>query len=87
MNTLFLLMAQYQGQAVIPIGQVCTDYMGLTIEKFKLKCSSGEIDIPIVRLGAESQKAALGVHLVDLANYIDQQRTKAKSDHEKLMGR
>lgn len=80
-------MAQYQGQAVIPISQVCNDYMGLTVEKFKLKCLSGEIDIPIVRLGADSQKAALGVHLSDLANYIDRQRTKAISDHDKLMGR
>ncbi|NSX08620.1 pyocin activator PrtN family protein [Pseudomonas lini] len=87
MNTLFLLMAQYDGQAVIPLSRVCADYMFLTVEKFKLKCLSGERDIPIVRLGAESQKAALGVHLADLANYIDRQRTKAKSDHEKLMGR
>jgi hypothetical protein len=87
MNTLFLLMAQYSGQAVIPISQVCTDYMGLTVEKFKSKCLSGEIDLPIVRLGAESQKAALGVHLSDLARYIDIQRARAKSDHEKLMGR
>lgn len=87
MNTLFLLMAQYSGQAVIPISQVCTDYMGLTTEKFKSKCLSGEIDLPIVRLGAESQKAALGIHLADLANYIDRQRIKAKSDQDKLMGR
>lgn len=87
MNTLFLLMAQYDGQAVIPLSRVCADYMFITVEKFKLKCLSGEIDIPIVRLGAVSQKAALGVHLADLANYIDCQRTKAKSDHDKLMGR
>ena len=87
MNTLFLLMAQYNGQAVIPLSQVCTDYMGLTVEKFKNKCATGEIDIPIVRLGAESQKAALGVHVADLAKYIDAQRVRAKSDHEKLMGR
>lgn len=87
MNTLFLLMAQYSGQAVIPLDQVCADYMGLTVEKFKNKCSTGEIDIPIVRLGAESQKAALGVHVSDLAKYIDNQRARAKSDHEKLMGR
>lgn len=51
MNTLFLLMAQYQGQAVIPISQMCNDYMGLTVEKFKMKYLSGEIDIPIVLLG------------------------------------
>lgn len=87
MNTLFLLMAQYDGQAVIPLARVCADYMHLTVEKFKLKCMSGEIDIPIVRLGANSQKAALGVHVQDLAKYIDAQREKAANEHNKLMGR
>ncbi|MHC8334740.1 pyocin activator PrtN family protein [Pseudomonas sp. LB3P25] len=87
MNTLFLLMAQYNGRAIIPLSQVCGDYMGLTVEKLKSKCLSGEIDLPIVRLGAVSQKAALGVHLADLADYIDKQRAKASAEHEKLMGR
>ena len=87
MNTLFLLMAQYDGQAVIPLDRVCADYMNLTVEKFKRKQLDGEIDIPVVRLGADSQKAALGVHLNDLADYIDRQREKAKREHNKLMGR
>lgn len=87
MNTLFLLMAQYEGQAVIPLSRVCEDYMHLTVEKFKHKCLKGEIDIPIVRLGAETQKAALGIHLKDLADYIDLQRTKAMTEQNKLMGR
>lgn len=87
MNTLFLLMAQYDGQAVIPLNSVCEDYMGLTVEKLKHKCLSGEIDIPIIGLGANSQKAALGVHLKDLAEYIDLQREKARQEHQKLMGR
>jgi hypothetical protein len=87
MNTLFLLMAQYDGQAVIPLSRVCADYMGLTVEKLKSKCLSGEIDLPIVRLGAESQKAALGVHLADLADYIDRQRAKAATEQDKMMGR
>lgn len=84
MNTLFLLMAQYSGQAVIPLSQVCTDYMGLTVEKFKSKCLSGEIDLTIVRLGAKSQKAALGIHINDLATYIDIQREKAVLERNKL---
>ncbi|WP_207245658.1 MULTISPECIES: pyocin activator PrtN family protein, partial [unclassified Pseudomonas] len=71
MNTLFLLMAQYDGQAVIPLDRVCTDYMRLTVEKFKRKRLDGEIDIPVVRLGADTQKAALGIYLKDLADYID----------------
>jgi hypothetical protein len=69
-------MAQYNSQAVIPVEKVCNNYMKLTAEKFKLKCSTGEIDIPLTRLGANSQKAALGVHLADLAAYIDRQRKK-----------
>ncbi len=87
MNTLFLLMAQYDGQAVIPLDRVCNDYMHLTVEKFKRKRLDGEIDIPIVRLGAESQKAALGVHVQDLADYIDRQRNKALKEQNQLMGR
>lgn len=87
MNTLFLLMAQYDGRAIIPLDKVCTDYMHLSVEKFKRKRLDGEIDIPIVRLGADSQKAALGVHLKDLADYIDRQREKATSEQNRLMGR
>lgn len=87
MNTLFLLMAQYNGQAVIPLDRVCADYMGLTVEKFKYKRLSGEIDIPIVRLGAATQKAALGIHLQDLAKYIDKQRENAMKEQDQLMSR
>jgi len=87
MNTLFLLMAQYNGQAVISLDRVCADYMNLTVEKFKTKQLTGEIDIPVVRLGPNSQKAGLGVHLKDLADYIDCQRAKAIKDQNKLMNR
>lgn len=87
MNTLFLLMAQYDGKAVIPLDRVCADYMNLTVEKFKSKCLQGEIEIPIVRTGANSQKAALGVHINDLASYIDNQREKAAEELNKLLGR
>lgn len=87
MNTLFLLMAQYDGLAVIPLERVCIDYMNLTVEKFKRKRLDGEIDIPVVRLGAETQKAALGIHLRDLADYIDRQRERANREQNQLMGR
>jgi hypothetical protein len=87
MNTLFLLMAQYDGQAVIPLNRVCEDYMNLTVEKFKRKRLDGEIDVPIIRLGADTQKAALGIHIKDLADYIDRQREKAAKEQNKLMGR
>jgi hypothetical protein len=71
MNTAFLLMAQYDGKAIIPIEQVCRDYLShLTPLKLVQKISAGEIAIPLVRIEA-SQKCAKGVHLTDLASYLD----------------
>jgi len=80
-------MAQYDGQAVIPIEWVCRDFLGLSVDKFKRKRLMGEIDLPVMRLGANSQKANLGVHLEDLAAYIDRQRDAAIREQDQLMDR
>src|ERR1700738_3503399 len=64
--TLFLLMAQYNGQTVVPLDDVCRDFFGhLTVEKLLRKALRGDIALPIVRIET-SQKAQRGVHLVDL---------------------
>ncbi|MDF2142936.1 pyocin activator PrtN family protein [Paenirhodobacter sp. CAU 1674] len=82
MNTLFLLMAQYDGKAVVPVDIVCRDYFShLTIQKFLRKVSAGEIDLPLVR-AERSQKSAKGVHLQDLALYIDKRREIARYEAE-----
>lgn len=87
MNTAFLLMAQYNGMAIIPIERVCADYFShLTPEKLLRKAAAGEIDLPITRIEG-SQKAAKGVHLSDLATYLDAQRAKAVVENDKLHGR
>ncbi|MBL4835773.1 MAG: pyocin activator PrtN family protein [Pseudomonas sp.] len=87
MNTLFLLMAQYDGQAIIPLAKVCEDYLShLTPEKLQRKVMAGEVDLPITRMEG-SQKSARGVHLQDLAKYLDEQRAKAIIENDKLQGR
>lgn len=87
MNTLFLLMAQYDGRVIIPLSQVCADYFThLTPEKLKTKVAAGHIDLVIVPI-EQSQKSARGVHVNDLADYLDIQREKAKTEHDRLMGR
>lgn len=87
MNTAFLLMAQYNGQAIIPLERLCEDYFRhLTPEKLLRKTLAGEIDLPIVRVEG-SQKAARGVHLGDLARYLDVQHQKATTENDKLQGR
>lgn len=84
MNTAFLLMAQYNGRAVIPAEEIVRDYFShLDVPKFLRKVGAGEIKLPLVRIEA-SQKAARGVHVQDLAEYIDARRAEAKKELAQL---
>ena len=84
--TLFLLMAQYGGKTVVPLAAVCRDFFAhLTEEKLLRKCLRGDLPLAIVRIET-SQKAARGVHLVDLANYIDERRAAAVRERDQLCG-
>ncbi|MGE8436610.1 MAG: pyocin activator PrtN family protein [Pseudomonas palmensis] len=80
MNTAFLLMAQYNARAIIPLEQICKDYFThLTTDMLQRKVLSGAIKLPITRIEA-SQKSARGVHVADLAAYLDIQRDAAKKE-------
>ncbi len=84
--TLFLLMAQYAGKTVVPLDAVCADFFAhLTERKLLQKCLRGEIPLPIVRIET-SQKSARGVHLSDLAAYIDKRRAAAVRERDQLCG-
>ncbi|MCO7626385.1 pyocin activator PrtN family protein [Pseudomonas fluorescens] len=86
MNTAFILMAQYDGQAIIPLDRVYRDYFThLTPDMFQRKVLSGQIRIPITRL-EPSQKSAKGVHIGDLAAYLDLQRAAAVKENNQLNG-
>ncbi len=86
MNTAFILMAQYNGRAIIPLEQVCKDYFThLTTDMFQRKVLAGQIKIPITRLES-SQKSARGIHITDLAAYLDHQRDAAVKEFNLLNG-
>ncbi|MGF6900641.1 hypothetical protein P3T22_001890 [Paraburkholderia sp. GAS348] len=77
MNTAFILLAQYGAKAIVPIDVVCRDYFApLTVPTLVRKISAGEIALPLVRMET-SQKGAKGVHVADLAAYIDARRATA----------
>lgn len=87
MNTSFLLMAQYNGAAVIPLEAVCRDYFAhMTPQQLVRKATAGDIDLPIVRI-EHSQKSARGVYLADLAKWIDARREAAQRECDQLHGR
>lgn len=84
MKTAFILMAQYDGKAVIPVDDVVRDYFApLTVAKFLEKTLAGQIRLPVVRM-YDSQKAAKGVHIEDLAKYLDRQAEAARKETDQL---
>ncbi|MBS1164923.1 MAG: hypothetical protein H6R00_948 [Proteobacteria bacterium] len=86
MNTLFLLMAQYNAAVIIPLDKVRADFFPhLTMPKLLRKVMAGEIDLPVTRIEG-SQKAAKGVHISDLAEYLDKRRAAAIRERDALCG-
>lgn len=85
-NTAFLLMAQYGGKVVIPIEEVCRDYFShLDPGKFIRKVNEGDLKIPMVRM-EPSQKCAKGIHIQDLADYLDARRDEALKELRQVWG-
>jgi len=77
MNTAFFLMAQYNAP-VIPVDLVVRDYFShLSTDKFVRKVSLGDIKLPMIRIEGSTQKSAKGIHINDLAAYIDVRRAAA----------
>jgi len=75
MDTLSILMAQYEGKAVVPLDVVCRAYFApLTVPTLVRKISAGEIQLILVRVD-HSSKSAKGVRIQDLAHYIDTRET------------
>ena len=69
MKTAFILLAQYDGRAVIPVEIVCRDYFcHLNATGLVGKITRGEIALPLVRMDT-GQKA--------VANWIDARRDAA----------
>lgn len=86
MRTAFLLMASYDGRTVIPLSIVCRDFFThISEDKLQKKVLTGEIKLPIIRIEG-SQKAARGVHIVDLAQYIDARREAAIKELKQVGG-
>ncbi|MCT5069326.1 pyocin activator PrtN family protein [Pseudomonas aeruginosa] len=57
----------------------------LTPEMFQRKVLAGQIKIPLMRIEC-SQKSTKGIHLSDLAAYLDKRHAEALEEYQKLNG-
>lgn len=86
MNTHFIFLGQYDGMAVIPLDRVCRDYFpNIKQSVLERKIVLGEIRLPLVRMDHTSQKTAKGIHLNDLAEFIDARRAAAQKELETML--
>lgn len=86
MNTLWLLTAKYEGNPLVPVDALRVDYFGgMSRDVFLRKLESGEIPLPLTRLG-EGQKAPRCVHISDLAKYIDACAEQARQELSRKVG-
>lgn len=77
-------MAQYSGTAVVPLDLIKRDYFSnISNDKFQRRVLAGRIKLPAIRMKT-SRKTALGVHLADLAEFIDKARELALKECQRL---
>lgn len=77
LSTAQLLLSQYGGKPIVSVDDVRRDYFPhLTSDNFMRKVGSGDIRLPVVRVEA-SQKCYKGIHILDLADYLDDRREAA----------
>jgi hypothetical protein len=82
MNTVYLLMAEFNS-AAIPLDAVAQKYFGLEPAKAKLKARLQQLPVPAFR-AADSQKAPWLIAANDLADYLDTQCARAKKDWARM---
>lgn len=81
MNTLFMLLAQYE-TGEIPLLDICEKYFDLDAKKACEKARSNTLPVPAFRCG--SQKSQWLVSAQDLARLIDDRREQSRKDWEKI---
>lgn len=82
MKTLFLLQAQFDGRAEIPLAEICQDFLDLSEREAKRRAAAQTLPFPVHRLG--SQKSPWMVSLTDLAAYIDEKKAAAEQEWRKV---
>jgi hypothetical protein len=79
-QTLWMLMAQFDGRATVRLDEISNDYFALSPVKAAAQAIRCTLPVPAFRM-QPSQKAPWLVHLSDLAMHIDNCRAAAAKDN------
>ncbi|EHN5032915.1 pyocin activator PrtN family protein [Escherichia coli] len=82
MNTLFLLMAEFNTPN-IELSAVSQKYFGMSPATAEAKANACKLPVPTYRIGT-SQKAKRCINTQDLAEYIDKRREEGRIEWEQV---
>ncbi|MBJ4525257.1 pyocin activator PrtN family protein [Salmonella enterica subsp. enterica serovar Typhimurium] len=82
MNTLFLLMAEFNTPN-IELSAVCQKYFGMSPNTAEANANASQLPIPTYCVGT-SQKAKRCINIQDLAEYIDKRREEGRIEWERV---
>ncbi|PHM50179.1 MULTISPECIES: pyocin activator PrtN family protein [Xenorhabdus] len=85
MNTVFLLMAEFETSQIL-LSAIAEKYLKLTPATAERKAIEGKLKFPTYRMN-DSQKSPRIVHVHDLAEYIDKQRELAAKEVERMQSK
>jgi len=81
MNRVFLLLAEFN-TADIPLELICGKYFGMKRAEAFRKANTQQLPVAVFRGG--SQRSGWLVSASELARYIDEQETAARTLHQKM---
>lgn len=79
-QTLWMLMAQFDGKATVRLDEISLDYFAMSPAKAAVHAKHCTLPVPAFRM-QPSQKAPWLVHLSDLAAHIDNCRAAAAKEN------
>ena len=82
MNTVFLLMAEYNSTD-IPLESVASKYLGIERREAYNRAARQSLPFPAYRPGG-TQKSPWVVRITDLAEYLDTARAAAQRDWQEI---
>ncbi|EHY5638079.1 pyocin activator PrtN family protein [Escherichia coli] len=82
MNTLFLLMAEFNTPN-IELSAVSQKYFGMSPATAEAKANACKLPVPTYSIGT-SQKAKRCINIQDLAEYIDKRREEGRAEWERV---
>ncbi len=77
MKTAFMLMAQFDGKAVVQLEDICKEFFNMSKAVALTKAKHATLPVPAYR-ASDSNKAPWLVNISDLAEHLDKMRDEVK---------